>query len=149
MKTKRRNVKVNKAVEENKWVDHVTPITTYQESVEFVALWEAIRGISLDSSREDTIRWRWTEDVGEYTIKSAYRIQFEGAFNKMRIMPIWKAKAEPKCRFFAWTLLHKKILTADNLSKRNWQHDPISKLCGIEHETPTHIWKDCPFTKEV
>ena len=134
MKTKRRNVKVNKAVEENKWVDHVTPITTYQELVEFVALWEAIRGISLDSSREDTIRWRWTED-GEYTIKSAYRI--------------WKAKAEPKCRFFAWTLLHKKILTADNLSKRNWQHDPISKLCGIEHETPTHIWKDCPFTKEV
>jgi hypothetical protein len=111
-------------------------------------MWEAIRGISLDSFREDTIRWRWTKD-GEYTTKSAYRIQFEGAFSEMRIMPIWKAKADPKCRFFAWTLLHKKIQMADNLSKRNWQHDPICKLCGIEHETPTHLCKDCPFTKEV
>jgi hypothetical protein len=147
-KTKRRNVRVNKALERNKWVDHVSPISSQQEVTEFVALWELTREVTLDNSREDSIRWRWTVD-GEYTTKSAYRIQFEGTFSKMKIMPIWKAKAEPKCRFFAWTLLHKKILTANNLSKRNWQHDPICKLCGIEHETPTHLCKDCPFTKEV
>jgi hypothetical protein len=64
-------------------------------------------------------------------------------------MLIWKAKAEPKCRFFAWTLLHKKILTANNLMKRHWPNDPICKLCGIEPETPTHLCKDCTFTKQV
>lgn len=64
-------------------------------------------------------------------------------------MQIWRAKAEPKCRFFAWTLLHKKILTANNLIKRNWPNDPICKLYGADHETLTHLCKDCAFAKEV
>jgi len=64
-------------------------------------------------------------------------------------MPIWRAEAEPKCRFLAWTLLHKKILTANNLMKRNWSNDPICKLYGIHLETPTHLCKDCSFSKEV
>jgi hypothetical protein len=93
---------------------------------------------------EDEIKWRWTES-GEYTTKSAYCIQFEGSFSKIQIALIWKARTEPKCRFFAWTLLHKKILTANNLMKRGWDNDPICKLCGIEQETPTHLCKDCPY----
>jgi len=65
------------------------------------------------------------------------------------MMPIWKAKAEPKCRFFAWTLLHKKLLTANNLIKRQWPNDPVCKLCGSDPETPTHLCKDCNFTRQV
>jgi hypothetical protein len=33
--------------------------------------------------------------------------------------------------------------------KRGWDNDPICKLCGIEQETPTHLCKDYPYTKEV
>jgi hypothetical protein len=102
----------------------------------------------LVENREDTIYWHWTSD-GEYTTKSAYNIQFQGAFSKLKIMPIWKAKVESKCRFFAWTLLHKKILTTNNLMKRHWPNDPICKLCGVEPETPTHLCKDCVFSKQV
>ena len=61
----------------------------------------------------------------------------------------WRAGAEPTCRFFAWTLLHKKILTANNLAKRNWTHDPIFKLCRVDSETLTHLCKDCTFSKQV
>ena len=111
-------------------------------------LWEEVQQIELDGEREDSIVWRWTTD-GEYSSKSAYCIQFEGTFSKLKLMPIWKAKAEPKCRFFAWTLLHRKILTANNLIKRQWPNDPICKLRGIEPETPTHLCKDCIFTKHV
>ena len=64
-------------------------------------------------------------------------------------MPIWKARTEPNYRFFAWTLIHKKILTANNLTKRGWMDDPICKLCANDQETPTHLCKDCPFAKEV
>jgi hypothetical protein len=39
-------------------------------------------------------------------------------FCTIKINPIWKAKTEPKCRFFAWTLLHNKILTSDNLQQK-------------------------------
>ena len=84
---------------------------------------------------------------GEYTAKSAYGIQFQGSFSKLRILSIWKAKAEPKYKFFKWTLLHKKILTANNLIKRNWSNDLICKLCNIDPETPTHLCKDCVFLK--
>jgi len=107
-----------------------------------------VQHTQLDNSREDNIIWRWTKD-GEYTSKSAYHIQFEGTYSKLRITPIWRAKAEPKCRFFAWTLLHKKILTTNNLIKRNWPNDPTCKLCGVESETPTHLCKDCIFSKQV
>jgi hypothetical protein len=58
-------------MERNKWVDHVSPISSQQEVTEFVALWELTREVRLDNSREDSIRWRWTAD-GEYTTKSAY-----------------------------------------------------------------------------
>lgn len=43
----------------------------------------------------------------------------------------------------------KKILTANNLIKRNWPNDPICKLCGIEPETPNHLCLHCPFAKQV
>jgi hypothetical protein len=42
-----------------------------------------------------------------------------------------------------------KILTANNLMKRRWTDDPMCKLCGIDHETPIHLCKVCPYTKEV
>jgi hypothetical protein len=67
----------------------------------------------------------------------------------LRILPIWKAKAEPKCKIFAWTLLHKKILTTNSLIKRNWSNDTTCKLCCINPETPTHLCEDCVLTKEV
>jgi hypothetical protein len=77
------------------------------------------------------------------------KIQFEGTFSKIKITLISKAKTEPKCWFFAWTLLHKRILTANNLSKQGWPNDKICKLCRSNAETPTHPCKDCPFTKEA
>lgn len=103
---------------------------------------------TIGQDREDSIRWRWTRD-GEYTSRSAYYIQFQGTFSKLRILPIRKAKAKPKCRFFAWTLLHKKFLTTNNLIKRNGPNDPICKLCGTDLESPTHLCKDCVFSKQV
>ena len=72
-----------------------------------------------------------------------------GPFKKMSITPIWKAKAESKCKIFAWILLHRKILTADNLERRGWPHDPLCKLCNSAPETPAHLCKDCPYTSAV
>jgi hypothetical protein len=86
----------------------------------------------------------------EYTTKSAYRIQFTGQTKRQAINPIWKAKSEPKCRKFAWILLHKKFLTANNLEKRGWPHDPLCRLCQSEPETPKkHLCKDCTYTQAV
>ena len=84
-------------------------------------------------------QWKWVCD-------HQYYVDLE---SKLRISPIWKAKAEHKCRFFDWTLLHGKILTANNLQKKGWPSNPVCKLCNSEHESPWHLCKDCPYTKRV
>jgi hypothetical protein len=107
-KTHRKKITVQKMLENNKWIDHIFPPCTQDEVSELVTLWETINDTRLITGVEDGIKWRWTEN-GEYTTKSAYRIQFEGTFSEIRPMPIWKAEMEPKCCSFAWTLLRKKF----------------------------------------
>ena len=48
------------------------------------------------------------------TTRSAYQIQFDGTFSKLKLTPIWKALAEAKCHVFAWTLLHNKQSISSN-----------------------------------
>jgi hypothetical protein len=52
------------------------------------------------SNQKDEITWRWTAN-GQFTVASAYACQFTGAMISFPAKDIWKAKAEPKCRFFA------------------------------------------------
>jgi hypothetical protein len=145
---KKKKIVSPSGTEREPWIAHISPLIRPQEIKEYVALRELVGHTKLQENMEDSIRWCWTTD-GEYTAKSAYLIQFQGTFSKLKLMPIWKAKAEPKCGFFAWMLLHKKILTANNLIKRNWPNDLICKLCGTDPEMPTHLCKDCVLTKQV
>jgi hypothetical protein len=147
-KSKRKNISVLKATENNKWISHITPILTIAELNEFILLWEEITLVARVEDSEDEIKWKWTPD-GQYTTQSAYQIQFRGQYKKLASTPIWRAKAEPKFRIFAWILLQHKILTANNLAKRGWPHEPVCKLCQTSLETPTHLCMDCPFTRAV
>ena len=88
--------------------------------------------------RLDAISWRWTTS-GMYMTTSAYKCQFSGSVPHFRSSKVWTANAEPKCRFFAWLVLHGKILTTDNFAIRGWPHDPICKLCHIHPETIQHL----------
>ena len=72
-KAKRKRITVHKALQNNKWISHITPISSPTELNEYIRLWEMVQHSQLDTSREDSIIWRWTED-GEYTSKSAYHI---------------------------------------------------------------------------
>jgi hypothetical protein len=70
-KAKRKNVTVQKALQDNKWIEHISPVLSPTELQEYVLLWNAVQQVQLDASREDSIVWRWIAD-GEYTTKSAY-----------------------------------------------------------------------------
>ena len=117
VKTRRKKITVHQGLTNDKWIDHIFPSTTQEEVIQFVRLWEATRGVVLRDTKEDCITWRWTANR-EYTTSSAYQIQFIGVFSKIKLTRIWKAKVEQKCLFFAWTLMHKKTLKANNLFKR-------------------------------
>jgi hypothetical protein len=60
---------------------------------------------------------------------------------------IWKAKAEPKCKFFAWLVMHDKALTMDNMAKKNLHHNPFCALCFCQNETTAHILTECNYTE--
>jgi hypothetical protein len=147
-KARRKNITVFKALRNNYWIRFCAPFTREEEVREFVSLWHSISSTHNLNDLDDTIIWRWSAD-GNYSSSSAYKIQFATNFCKIKINPIWKAKTEPKCRFFAWTLLHNKILTADNLQKRGWPCNHNCSLCSLSLETVTHLCKDCPFAVEV
>jgi hypothetical protein len=52
---------------------------------------------------------------------------------------IWKVTIEPKCKFFAWLVLHNRAITADNMAKKNWDCDPFCPLYFCMQETTSHI----------
>jgi hypothetical protein len=58
---------------------------------------------------------------------------------------VWRALSETKCKFFACLSLHNKILTADNMAKKNWDCNPICPLCFCMPETANHLLTKCNF----
>jgi hypothetical protein len=95
-KAKRKKISVMKAMENNRWVNHISPIQTTAELHEYISLWGEIGTVVRATESEDEIKWRWTID-GQYTIQSVYQIQFKGRYKKLAATPLWRAKSEPKC----------------------------------------------------
>lgn len=99
------------------WYSRASITCIREEEIKyFVSLWQTINNMQELNNLEDTISWRWMVD-GHYSASSAYKIQFSPNFCIMKICPIWKAKTEQKRRFFACTILHNRVLTADNHQK--------------------------------
>ncbi|WVZ62234.1 hypothetical protein U9M48_012000 [Paspalum notatum var. saurae] len=131
------------------WINSVRgKITNTTEIMEFVSLWARIQDVHLHSGTPYSITWKWTPD-GIFSVKSAYRAQFLGSYRHLNADFIWKARAELKCKIFAWILLQNKILTADNLAARGWPHQQACTLCAGPLETGLHLFLHCPFTQEV
>lgn len=115
---------------------------------EFVHLWIWLQGIHLQPGKRYAIKWRLT-DHGQYTCKSAHLVQFRGSYETYRSGIIWKTRVENKFKFFVWTLVQNKILTADNLAIRGWPHHQSCLLCNSQQETGHHLYLSCPFGSVV
>jgi hypothetical protein len=112
---------VHQELQNLNWARNLTGVDNSTELEEFVMLFMALEHIQLNQ-QNDGIRWRWMAD-GKFSVSSAYDCQFRGSISQFPATPVWKAQVEPKCRFFAWLVLHGKILTVDNMLKRNWDCD--------------------------
>jgi hypothetical protein len=64
-KVKRKNITVQKALENNKWIAHISPLRTVEELQQYITLWEEMWNVPRDENLEDEIKWRWTQD-GQY-----------------------------------------------------------------------------------
>ena len=62
--------------------------------------------------------WKFTKE-GVYSASAAYNAQFEGHTASAMITTVWKAWAPPKCKFFAWLIIHNRVWTANRLQHRD------------------------------
>jgi hypothetical protein len=84
----RKNISIQEVLNNNRWVRHILPLTSEIEIREYVGQWEMISQTPRNMhNKDESFFWRWTRH-GDYTTKSAYRIQFMGDSNKLKINPI-------------------------------------------------------------
>ena len=93
------------------------------------------------SECEDSLIWQFTSD-GVFTSQSMYKIiSFRGVI-PVFVPSVWDLKIPPRVHIFLWLLSKNKILTRDNLAKRQ-EVDTDSCLFCTEQETVQHLFFDC------
>ena len=102
----------------------------------------------LQPDLEDTHIWQFS-NTGTFSTKSAYEALFTGAILFAPWERIWHSWAPGKCRFFMWTVAHKKCWTADRLEKKGLSHPTACPLCDQDGETIDHLLVSCVFSRQV
>lgn len=107
--SKKKGCTVGKALIDDHWISQIDMkiCITAGHIQEFVTLWVKLDGIILDKGSY-TITWKLTES-GTYSTASAYMMQFEGHTITPLLKTVWKVWATPKCKFFAWLIIHNRV----------------------------------------
>jgi hypothetical protein len=93
----------------------------------------------------DALIWKFTSN-GQFNVKSMYAfINFKGV-QIIDVHAIWKLKVPPKIQFFLWLTFYKKLLTRDNLSKRQQVDDLTCVFCN-EIETCDYLFWECAVAR--
>lgn len=148
--SKRKNRTVKDALTNNQWVADLQPalFSSSQHFAEFINLWTMISEVELQPETDDQITWRFASN-GQYSAKSAYRIQFEGAVGTNFENIIWNAWAPPKCKFYSWLIIQNRVWTADRLQARQWPNQLLCPLCRSVPETVIHLLAHCRLSKRI
>ena len=98
---------VHDALVENRWIFDIRGALTINVLIEYLRLWEKLSGFKLQAEVDDTHIWQFSAS-GHYSSKTAYEALFTGAIQFKPRKRIWKSWSPGKCKFFMWTVAHKK-----------------------------------------
>lgn len=99
------------------------------------------------SDNPDTLIWKY-EAKGLYTVKSFYKIiNFRGVLPG-NIPVVWRIKIPPRIQIFLWLLDKNKLLTRDNLHKRQNVPDRTCLFCS-DPESACHLFFECVVAAEL
>jgi hypothetical protein len=96
---------------------------------------------------EDSLIWKF-ESKGEYSVSSLYAIVNFRGVQPVYIPSVWKLKIPPRVHVFLWLLFYNKLLTRDNLHKRQ----EIPELCCVfclEEESIPHLFFECVVARKL
>jgi hypothetical protein len=86
----------------------------------------------------------WTSN-GQFSVQSAYQLQFDGRITCIFPYIVWECDAPLKCQLIAWLAALNRCLTAGNLLKCAIPCNPVCPLCNAEPETALHLFASCAF----
>jgi hypothetical protein len=105
---------------------------------------QIIRSIHF-SEVDDALVWE-LHSSGLYTSQSLYAIiNFRGV-TPVYIPAVWNLNVPPRVHVFLWLMYHNKLLTRDNLCKRQEINDKTCLLCS-EDESVHHLFFSCDIVK--
>jgi hypothetical protein len=141
---------VAQALHNDHWISDVMQDLTVPLLDEFVNLWGLVEdaGFQPHDLEPDTIIWTRTSS-GDYSAKSAYKMQFEGGIFSSFPKTVWKVWAPSRCKFFLWLLLQNRVWTADRLLIREWPNSYVCQLCFRNLETAPHLFMQCPTVHSI
>ena len=98
----------------------------------------------------DIIRWVHRPS-GKFSVREAYSILL--ASPNSQASPIWThlwtSPQWPKISHFLWLLLHRRILTWENLTRKGFQGPSRCCLCKDQQESIDHLMDACPFSSSL
>jgi hypothetical protein len=142
-----KNRTVKEALENEKWLLDLRLHLDTEHLPQLFSLAQLIESVQL-TDEPDHIAWKFGGNQ-TYSAKSAYMLQFLGAVGTDFKKLIWRGWAPARCKFFIWTLMLDRVLTADKLLQRGWENDYFCPLCRRNLETASHIFTECPFSIKV
>ena len=104
----------------------------------------------LASTSDDLLRWGRNNE-GNFNVKEAKIIitRFDYSNPEKTWKNIWSNPHWMKIKMFIWLVVHRKILTWENLRKRGFVRPSKCHLCGLQEETTNHLLNMCEFTSSI
>jgi hypothetical protein len=123
-----KNMTLKEALSNEKWLFDQRHHLDVHHLPQLLKLAELVERVQLTNEPDDIV-WRFGNKTF-YTARSAYMLQFWGATRTDYSKIIWKGWAPARCKFFIWTLMLNRVLTADKLLPRQWDNEyfyPLSR----------------------
>lgn len=132
-----KTISVKAAVMGDKWMRHFKANLSAASIDQFSSLWNVVQHTHLIPDQPDSLTWRWTAN-GTSSAASASAAMLSAQIKPLFAKLAWSSDAPLKCQFFVWLVAQGKCLTADNLAKRGWPHNPpASCACKLLKVPPT------------
>lgn len=118
-----------------------------------------ILGILLSRfSHADSLVWI-REALGEFTVRSAYRLLLENATTKYGLQPntiqtnfykkLWSLMLSAKLKIAFWRFIRNFIPNFCNLHIKKISESNLCPRCSSKVETTTHALRDCPISYDI
>ena len=109
---------------------------------------ELIYSLPLKGEGDDKLGWRSNLNKG-FSVKEYYRCLHMASFDHFPWKSIWRTKVPPRVAFFSWTAALERLLTIDNLRKRNLILVDWCCMCKRNGESVDHLLLHCPLAWEL